>query len=81
MSRNGHRTLTTFDEVVEELGGTGGLGRLVEQDSAAVCNWRRRRGRFPAKYYPEMMKALNKLGCDAPLDLWGFYKRDMADAA
>jgi hypothetical protein len=40
-----------------------------------VCNWRRRRQVFPAKYYPEMVKALARRGARAPHTLWGFYKK------
>lgn len=71
----GSRNLKTFDEVVEELGGPSKCGELVEQDSAAVCNWRRRRERFPTKYYPVMIEELNARGATAPDDLWGFYKK------
>ena len=73
---NRKRLLKTFDDVVEELGGTLAVGQLCDdQDSAAVCNWRRRRQVFPAKYYPEMVKALAKRGAKAPHTLWGFYKK------
>jgi hypothetical protein len=69
--------LDTFDEVVEVLGGKAEVGVLCDnQDTAAVCNWRRRRLRFPAKYYVVMQDELNRLGYEAPLDLWGFYRRD-----
>lgn len=69
--------LDTFDDVVEALGGKAKVGALCDdQDMAAVCNWRRRRLRFPAKYYVVMQDELNKRGYEAPLELWGFYRRD-----
>ena len=71
------RILKTFDEVVDQLGGKAAVGSLCEgQDTAAVCNWRRRRKMFPTKYYPVMRDELNKRGFDAPDDLWGFYKKN-----
>ena len=63
----------TFDAVVAKLGGAGAVGRLCDdQDAAAVCNWKRRRQRFPTKYYRKMMIELNKRGAVAPDHLWGF---------
>ena len=66
--------LKTFDEVVEVLGGKREVARLLDQNTAAVCNWKRRRERFPTKYYLEMAKALKKKRASASDDLWGFYK-------
>jgi hypothetical protein len=66
--------LDSFDAVVDALGGEREVARLCDdQDTAAVCNWRRRRGRFPTKYYPVMKEKLDELHVEAPLDLWGFY--------
>ena len=71
------KQLETFDEVVEALGGSSNVGQICDgQDAAAVCNWKRRRGWFPPKYYVVMMDELNARGADAPLDLWGFYRRE-----
>jgi hypothetical protein len=68
--------LDNFDEVVEALGGKAKVGALCEgQDTAAVCNWRRRRQRFPTKYYPVMRDELEKRGFEAPEELWGFYQK------
>ena len=71
----GFRSLKTFDDVVEEFGGKAKLGEFVEQDTAAICNWRRRRKKFPTKFYKEMIKELKKRKAKAPDDLWGFYKK------
>lgn len=66
--------LKTFDAVVEALGGKGEVGRLTAQDTAAVCNWKRRRSRFPTKYYLVMKDELEARGAEATPDLWGFYR-------
>jgi len=44
-----------------------------------VCNWRRRRERFPTKYYKIMIEKLNEQGASAPDKLWGFAEKK-ADA-
>jgi hypothetical protein len=68
--------LKTFDAVVEALGGLREVGRLTRQDTAAVCNWRRRRKRFPTKYYFLMQAELKKRGARrAKRALWGFVER------
>jgi hypothetical protein len=66
------RQLRTFDAVVAELGGLRAVAQLTKQDTAAVCNWKRRRSRFPTKYYILMKDELDARGAEAPLDLWGF---------
>lgn len=68
------KQLNTFQAVVDELGGIAPTALLVGQNAAAVCNWKRRRSRFPTKFYFVMIEALAELGSTAPLDLWGFYK-------
>jgi len=70
------RLLKTFDQVVDVLGGTGEVGRLTNQDTSAVCNWRRRRQKFPTKYYFVLQEELAARGLTAPRTLWGFYERD-----
>jgi hypothetical protein len=75
-AHNGYRVLKTFDAVVKELGGLAAVGQLCEdQDVAAVCNWRRRRHRFPTKYYNIMIIELNKAGASAPDKLWGMVEK------
>ena len=67
-----HRQLKTFDEVVEKLGGLTAVGQLCnDQDSAAVCNWKRRRSRFPTKFHKVMIEKLSEVGASAPDSLWG----------
>jgi len=70
------RHLKTFDQVVNALGGKAEVGALCNnQNIAAVCNWKRRRSRFPAKYFVVMQDELNARGYSAPHKLWGFYTR------
>ena len=68
------RLLNTYDEVLRELGGVTQLGRLTKASKSAVCNWRKMPGggRFPARHYWLMHKALAKRGCVADRQLWGF---------
>ncbi len=65
--------LSTYNAVVDALGGPVAVGRLTGQTCAAVCNWRRYRGLFPSKYYFCMQTALADAGYRAPISLWGFY--------
>lgn len=77
------KLLETFDEVVVELGGPSKVGQLCDdQDAAAVCNWKRRRQRFPTKYHKVMIEKLEECGATAPDHLWGFVERKSSvDAA
>jgi hypothetical protein len=72
---NVHRQLKTFDDVVTVLGGKRAVARLTNQNTAAVCNWKRRRARFPTKYYLVMKEELDARGIEAPHRLWGFVER------
>ncbi len=67
------KPLWTFNEVTDALDGPVAVGRITGQSGAAVCNWRRYRGRFPSKYYFVMRAALADRGYFAPISLWGFY--------
>jgi len=78
------KNLETFDDVVAALGGLAAVGLLCDdQDVAAVCNWKRRRSRFPTKYYKRMIAKLDEQGASAPDHLWGMAetKKSNADAA
>jgi hypothetical protein len=73
MLHHRRQQLNTFDAVVEALGGLRNVGRIcANQNTAAVCNWKRRRSRFPTKYYFLMKAEMDARGVEAPLDLWGF---------
>jgi hypothetical protein len=71
--------LTTFDEVIDILGGVKKVAELVDRSPSAVCNWRRTKGRFPTAQYFVMQKALAALDCTAPRALWGFFGEDSID--
>jgi hypothetical protein len=71
---SGERNLKTFNAVVAALGGKREVARLTNQNTAAVCNWQRRRSRFPTKYYIVMKAELDARGVDAPHKLWGFFE-------
>jgi 3-dehydroquinate dehydratase len=70
--------LTTFDALVEAMGGTAAIGRMMGQPTSAICNYRRldrrksRKGQFPAKYYFKMQKLLARHGYKGSRDLWNF---------
>ena len=76
-----YRLLTTFEEVVRELGGGAKIGRLTGRSRSAVCNWRIRTGRFPAALFPIMHEALVKKGCQADPRLWTFQQPRRSEAA
>ena len=68
------QTLRQFDEVIAALGGGSATGRLCKSRPSAVCNWRRRQGRFPCRYYWEIRCALYARGYRPALHLFNFYE-------
>ena len=66
------RTLSTFDAVVCELGGIKQVARLANVTSGAVCHWRTRGGRFPAKLMERIQAELMVRGAIAARCLWDF---------
>lgn len=56
------RTLTTFDDVLTELGGINGVAEICGRSPQSVCNWRSR-GFFPAVLIRPITYALTKQGC------------------
>jgi hypothetical protein len=66
------KLLTTFDEVIDELGGLGEVAHLTGRSKSSVCNWRRKTGRFPTVLFFIMRRALKMRGATAPPALWGF---------
>lgn len=66
------QALTTTDEVIDALGGTIAVARLVGRRAQAVSNWRGRvRGKFPPETYVLLTEALKRQGQAAPMTLWG----------
>ena len=72
------RHLSTFEEVVEALGGRRNVARLTGKNTGAVCTWQRRQRRFPTKYYFVMAEALAAQRATASRDLWGFYSGEQS---
>jgi len=66
------RTLSTFDAVVCELGGIKHVAKLANVTSGAVCHWRTRGGRFPAKLMERIQAELMVRGAVAARCLWDF---------
>ena len=67
-------TLNTTDDVIDALGGTSAVARLLGVSPPVVHNWRGRvRGRFPAETYVVLTAALKDIGTSAPDRLWGMY--------
>jgi hypothetical protein len=56
--------------LIQVLGGTSALARLVDVVPSAVSNWRRL-GRFPARLYLQMRDELADRGVLAERHLWG----------
>jgi hypothetical protein len=64
------KTLTTADEVIDALGGTFAVTRLLELSShKAVSNWRTRG--LPARTFLRLSEELDTRGFEASPTLWG----------
>src|SRR3982750_1123443 len=72
MSSSNLKVLTSYDHVVTKLGGTVELGRRLQTTSSAICNWKRERGVFPARYYFAIQWALEDMGYSASPTLFSF---------
>lgn len=59
----------TVDEVIDALGGTRAVARLLLGKEAAVSNWRAA-GHFPSNTYLAIQRELAKIGATAPDFLW-----------
>lgn len=66
------RLLTSFDHVIEALGGLKGAAELLGVTPAGVCHWRARTGRFPARTHPRIAAELARKGATASRDLFDF---------
>ena len=62
--------LKSATEIIETLGGIKGVSKLTGMSYAAVWNWKSF-GRFPARTYDLLTRALHKAGMSAPASLWG----------
>jgi DNA-binding transcriptional regulator YdaS (Cro superfamily) len=64
--------LSSFDAVVDVLGGTSETARLLGAQQPAVSNWRARGGKFPARYYLAITEALRSKQLTCRTDLFAF---------
>lgn len=63
------RTLHTSGEVIDALGGTAKVARLLGRRMTVVSNWRTSGG-FPANTYLAFREALGRIQAEAPAELW-----------
>ena len=66
------KRLSKFDAVIERLGGSVAVGRLIGKNSSYVSNWRRERAVIPPKYYVIIRSALKKKGYVPSDRVFGF---------
>jgi hypothetical protein len=66
--------LQTASAVIDALGGTGAVAKVLETSPAAVSNWRAA-NRFPARSYLTLMEALKRKDYTAPDLLWTMRKK------
>ena len=66
------RTLSTFEAVINELGGVKHVAELTNVTPGAVCHWRTRGGQFPARLMERIQAELMVRGAVAARCLWDF---------
>jgi DNA-binding transcriptional regulator YdaS (Cro superfamily) len=64
--------LSSFDAVVDVLGGATEVAKLLGAQQPAVSNWRVRGGKFPAHYYLDITEALSRKQLTCRTDLFTF---------
>lgn len=69
------KSLSTFDAVVDVLGGYTKVARLTDNKDQAPRSWQAITGRFPTKYYFTISAALAGRGYSAPRSLFGFHSK------
>lgn len=72
--------LETVDAVIDALGGTAAVARLVGRPAQAVSNWRKR-GSMPAETFLVFDDALRARDLEAPSSLWGMVQAGEAAEA
>jgi len=63
--------LSSFEDVIDALGGITAVSVRLGRSRTAVCNWRAD-GLFPSSQYRKIQKALAKLELTASLNLFTF---------
>jgi DNA-binding transcriptional regulator YdaS (Cro superfamily) len=66
------KPLTTFEHVIQALGGLKAVAALTGVTPAAVCHWRARTGRFPARTMERIQAELMCRGAVAARDMFDF---------
>ena len=74
------QVLKTMDDVIAALGGPAAVGRLCDQPTSGVCNWKRENPHFPPKYFPTIQEALKEHGYTAAPFLFAFHGVDRKSA-
>ena len=74
---DGYRRLTSFNEVVNALGGVKAVATMTRSSRTSIYNWKQA-GQFPARHYRIMREALFEHGCLADLRLWAFTPAEKA---
>ena len=63
------RSLTTSNDIIDELGGTGVVARWLGISAQSVSEWRAN-GAISPRFYLMMLHALRQRGCIASPELW-----------
>src|SRR4029077_7080290 len=66
--------LTSVDKVIEKLGGSLRVSRLIGVVKSAPANWVRRDKLFPAHTFITLQTEITKLGHTAPPTLWRMHR-------
>lgn len=74
------QTLSTVDDIIRELGGTGAVAQMLGRGDSAVSNWKAYR-RFPPNTYVVLTSAIRRRGKRAPDSLWGMVEAAAEAAA
>jgi hypothetical protein len=68
---DGFTHLTSFNEVMDVLGGVKAVAEMTRNSRTSLWNWKQA-GQFPPRHYRMMRDALLERGCVADLRLWAF---------
>lgn len=63
-------SISTANEVIDALGGTTAVAKMLKRKPQQVTNWRSD-GRFPPSTFLALTGALEGIGKAAPTVLWG----------
>lgn len=74
------RSLTTANDVIDQLGGTTATARLTGRKAQHVTNWRKAK-RLPADTFLILSKELEHRGLTAPAEVWGITTPSDAETA